>query len=103
MEAQAQDLDKEVDGIAGKIALGPTPVGVFDEESRISGQLDVTGGSLDDLQALFLEQRQQRCNSGGADLFAAPTRCWRVAARHPATMQSIRARGCHSLSSNGVG
>ena len=34
MEGQAEDLDMEVNGIAGQIALGPAPVTVFDHKDQ---------------------------------------------------------------------
>ena len=51
VEGQTQNLDKEVNGVAGQIALGPTPVAVFDQSRciGISGQLEVVGGPLDEL------------------------------------------------------
>ena len=33
VEGQAEDLGTEVDGVAGQIALGPTPTGVFDDQT----------------------------------------------------------------------
>ena len=59
MEAHPEDLDKEVDGIAGDVAFGPAPIRLFDQKVRDSGQFEVTRRSLNNLQALFLEQRQQ--------------------------------------------
>lgn len=41
VEAHAEDLDKEVDGVAVEIALGPAPVAFLDQESRKGGQLEV--------------------------------------------------------------
>src|SRR5437879_4139800 len=72
VEGQAEHLDKEVDGVAGQVAWGPAPVAVFDEEAGISGHLKVIGCSLDQLEAAFLEQRQQRGDPGGADLLVRP-------------------------------
>jgi len=43
VEGEAEDLDKEVDGVAGQVALGPAPVTVFDQEALVGGQLEVTG------------------------------------------------------------
>src|SRR2546430_7502310 len=34
VKAQAQDLDEELDGVAGQFALGPAPVAVFEEQAR---------------------------------------------------------------------
>ena len=36
MEAQAVDLDEEVNGVAGPVACGPTPIAVFDDQAGIS-------------------------------------------------------------------
>ena len=33
VEGQAEHLDKEVDGVAGEVALGPAPIGVLDDET----------------------------------------------------------------------
>jgi len=38
VEGQAQDLDKEVDGVAGLVTLGPPPIGVLDDEAGIGAQ-----------------------------------------------------------------
>ena len=38
VEGQAEDLDEEVDGVAGQIAFRPAPVAVFDDEAGIGGQ-----------------------------------------------------------------
>ena len=38
MEGQAEHLDVEVNGVAGEVALGPTPIAVLDDESGIGGQ-----------------------------------------------------------------
>ena len=37
VEGQAENLGTEVDGIAGQIALWPTPIGVFDDQTGIVG------------------------------------------------------------------
>ena len=41
MKGQAEDLDKEVDGVAGKLPLRAAPVAVFDQQARIGGQFEV--------------------------------------------------------------
>ena len=38
VEGQIEDLDKEVDGIARQITLGPVPIGFFDDEAGKAGQ-----------------------------------------------------------------
>lgn len=43
VEGQAEDLDVEVNGIAGKIAFRPAPVAVFDDETGIGGQNKIAG------------------------------------------------------------
>ena len=35
VEGQAEHLGKEVDGVAGQIAFGPAPIGVFDDQTGI--------------------------------------------------------------------
>ena len=50
VEGQAEDLDKEVDGVAGQIALGPAPVAVFDDEAGEGGQNEVAGLLFDELE-----------------------------------------------------
>lgn len=42
MEGHPEHLDMEVDGVAVEIALGPAPVTVFDDETGIGGQNEVT-------------------------------------------------------------
>lgn len=90
VEGQAQDLEVKVNGVASQVALRPAPVTVFDDETGISGQGKITCLLSDDLEAALLEQRRQRGQPCGADLFARPARA------------SKRWVG-HSLSSNGVG
>ena len=63
VEGKAQDLDEEVDGVSGQIALGPTPVTVFDEQALVGGQLEVAGLQLDELKAALLEQGNQRSHA----------------------------------------
>jgi hypothetical protein len=86
VEAQLEEVDEEVDDVALEVALGPAPVGFFDDEYREGGQLEVARLLLEELEAAFLEQRDQGRHAGGADLFSGPSR---------------RAVG-HSLFSNGV-
>ena len=89
VEGQAEDLGTEVDGIAGQIALWPTPIGVFDDQTGIGGQGKIAGLALDQLETALLEQRGQRHHTGGADLLARPP--------------GFRGVDGHSLSSSGVG
>ena len=72
VEGQAEDLDEEVDGVAGEVALRPTPIRVFDQEALVMGQYEVPGGQLDELEAALLEQRGQRSYAGGSDLLTRP-------------------------------
>ena len=89
MEGQAEDLDVEVNGVAGEVAFRPAPVAVFDDEAGIGGQNKIAGLAGDELKSAVLEQRHQRCQPGGADLLARPPDIFR------------RWVG-HSLFSNGV-
>jgi len=90
VEGQAEDLDMEVNGIASEVAFGPAPIGVFYDESGIGGQNKVARLAFDELESAQLQERNQRGQPGGADLFARPA--W----------ISRRWAG-HSLFSSGVG
>jgi hypothetical protein len=70
VEGQAEDLDAEVDGVASQIALRPAPIAVFDDEAGIGGQNEIARVLREDLESALLEQRGQRGQPGGADLFA---------------------------------
>jgi hypothetical protein len=78
VEGQAEDLDVEVDGIAGEIAFRPAPVAVFDDEAGIGGQAEVAGLAGDELESVLLQQRHQRGQPGGADLLPRPPWAWRT-------------------------
>ncbi len=63
MEAHAQDVDEEVDGIALEVALRPAPVAFFDDETGVGGQFEIARLGRDELDALLFEQwGQQVCN-----------------------------------------
>jgi hypothetical protein len=49
LEGQTKNLDVEVDGIAGEIAIRPAPVAVFDNETGISSQNKNAGLARDEL------------------------------------------------------
>ena len=89
VEGQAEDLGTEVDGVAGQIALGPAPIGVFDDQTGIGGQAKIASLAFDQLETTLLEQWGQRHYTGGADLLARPP--------------GFRGVDGHSLSSSGVG
>ena len=63
-------LGTEVDGVAGQIALWPSPIGVFDDQTGIGGQDKVTGLAFHQLEAALLDKRDQRGHAGSADLLA---------------------------------
>ena len=71
VEAQPQNLDAEVDGVAGQVALGPAPIAVFEEEARwvASSKLPASRSRR---AAALLQQRHQWDQPGGADLLAGP-------------------------------
>jgi len=73
VEGQAEDLDMEVNGVAGEVALRPAPVAVFDDEAGIRWQNIIAGFARDELESALLEQRNQRNDPGGADLLATPS------------------------------
>jgi hypothetical protein len=72
VEGEAKDLDKEVDGIACFVLFRPAPVGVFEDETGMSGQFKVARLSFDELEAAPLKQWNERGDSSGPDLFAGP-------------------------------
>ena len=72
VKGQSEDLDEEVNGVAGQVTLGPAPVAVFDDEAGIGGQEVIAGGLFDELEGALLEQRDQGCQAGGADLAIFP-------------------------------
>ena len=74
MEAQPEHLGEEVDGVACQIPFRPAPVAVFEDQARMRRQLEVAGVAFAELEAAFLQERNERCQSGGADLFAGPAR-----------------------------
>ena len=61
VEGQAEDLDMEVNGVAGEVAFGPAPVAVFDDETGMGGRSKVVRLARDELEAALLEQWHQRC------------------------------------------
>ena len=93
VEREAQDLDVEVDGVAGQVALGPTPITVFKDETGKGRQNEVTASLFEPLEAALLKQGPERSQSGCADLLASPTGAER----------GLRRWAGHSLSSSGVG
>lgn len=72
VEGQSQDLDMEVNGVAGQVALWPAPVGVFDDETGKGGQNKIARLKRDQLESSFFQKRNQRSDAGGADLLAGP-------------------------------
>ena len=50
VEGQAEDLDVEVNGVAGQIAFGPAPVAVFDDETGVGGQNKIARLAGDEFQ-----------------------------------------------------
>ena len=94
VKREAEDLDEKVDRVAGQLALGPAPIAVFNEQSFVSGQLEVALGPFDDGQAALLQQRQDRSHAGSADLFTRPA--------GGGVTRGFREWGCHSLFSSGV-
>jgi len=89
----AEDLDVEVNGVAGEVAFGSAPVTVFDDEAGIGGQNKIARLAGDELESVLLQQRRQRCEPGGADLFARPPGALRT---------TMRRWAGHSLFSNAV-
>lgn len=95
VEAHSEHAHEEVDGVAGEVSFRPAPVAVLDEQSGMSGQFKVARLSFDELEAALLQQRNQRGQPGGADLFAGPARAGGVG--------GVTRGVAHSLLSSGVG
>ena len=74
VEGKAEDGGEEVDGVAGGVAFGPSPVGVFDDESGECGEMEVVGIAFGESDTEFLQERRKRDVAGSADLFACPAR-----------------------------
>ena len=70
VEGQAEDLGTEVDGVAGQIALGPAPIGVFDDQTGIGGQGKIAGLACRQVESALLEEPNQWRQPGGADLLS---------------------------------
>jgi len=77
VEGQAENLDMEVNGVAGQVAFGPAPVTVFDDEAGKGGQNKIARLVCDELKAAFFQERNQRGDAGGADLLARPAWAFR--------------------------
>ena len=43
VEREAEDLDVEVNGVAGEVTFRPAPIAVFDDEAGIGGQMLPSG------------------------------------------------------------
>ena len=43
VEGKPEDFDVKVDGVSGEAAFGPTPVGVFYDETEVGRQNEVVG------------------------------------------------------------
>jgi hypothetical protein len=56
VEAQAEHLNEEVDGVASLVARRPTPIGPFDSETRKGREDEVAGVAFEQLHAAFLQQ-----------------------------------------------
>ncbi len=57
VEGETQDLDKEVDGVAGEVSLGPAPVAFLDDETGIGGKFEVPRLLCDQLEFVFFQER----------------------------------------------
>ena len=56
--------------LPARLRSGQAPVTVFDDETGIGGQDKIAGLAYDELESAFLQQRDERCLAGGADLLA---------------------------------
>ena len=55
MEGEAEDAHEEVDGVAGHVAFGPTPVALFYDEAGMGGQNVIARLACDELEPVFLQ------------------------------------------------
>lgn len=78
VEGQTQDFDAEVDGVPGEVALGPSPIAFLDDQARIVLQAVIACLPFLESGSTPLEQREDRCHPGSADLIASPTRARQV-------------------------
>ena len=60
VEGQVQDFDAEVDGIAREVALGPPPVAVLDDQTRIVRHGVISRFTFLEPESPPLEQREDR-------------------------------------------
>lgn len=82
VEGEVEDLDVEVNGVASQVAFGPAPVRVFDDEAGRGGQNKIARLAFDELESALLQERNQKDEPGGADLFAVPTEAFRRGVGH---------------------
>ena len=71
VEVHSQNLNKEVDGIASQVALGPAPIAFLDDEAGKGGQLEIARLLFDELQSALLQQGNEWDLPGRADLAKA--------------------------------
>jgi hypothetical protein len=71
VEGQAEDLGTEVDGVPGQIALGPAPIGVFDDQTGIGGKLKLPASRS-------ISWRPRFWSSGASGTIRAARICSRV-------------------------
>ncbi len=74
VKGETQDLDKEVDGVAGEVSLGPAPVAFLDDETGIDGKFEVPRLPCDELEFAFFQERHQWSDARGADLLVRTRR-----------------------------
>jgi len=72
VEAHAEDFCEEVDGISREVVIGPSPIGVFDDETGEGAEVEVIGFALGEGEAASVQHGRERDEAGGADLFAGP-------------------------------
>lgn len=120
VEGEAEDLDEEVDGVAGLVSFGPAPIRVLRDEAGEGGHRKVAATGFDELESAFFQKRDERGRPCGADLFAGPRRVFgseglvtvfvRLTAQegHPfdspfAVLMAAPSPRCRAPSSSGVG
>ena len=74
MEREAQDLDEEINSVARQVAVRPSPIAGFDDETWKGGHNEIALRVFEQLESALLKQWNQRDQSGCTDLFTRPAR-----------------------------
>jgi hypothetical protein len=73
VEGQAEDLDTDVNGVAGQISFRPTPTAVFEEDAGTGRRLKIARLICQELKHALLEQANLRIDGCGWEFLKAPS------------------------------